>query len=235
MWIAIAVIITISLTVALMLLIFAVMQRRRNEITNYNEYFALRSVTAGISERLHAAYPNSKWRWVCRPDRFAINGGIARIDVIDAKGEQFFVDVCLSSVNDYLALHISNAVELMASDTAATDNESQVNIEDNHLPSATPLTGAKPHNEESVTKWYNIVLIGTLTALIDDLNAKEEICVYIGQDGKAYIDEINCIAVVYDFGEMPDTALWGYIIESLGKEGLFAEVREENCIFISWA
>ena len=73
-----------------------------------------------------------------------------------------------------------------------------------------------------------------LTLTIDDLNAKNEVSFNVGQDGKAYVENGGNITVVYDFGEMPDVFLWGYVIEKLGKEGLFAEVREENCIFISW-
>jgi hypothetical protein len=77
------------------------------------------------------------------------------------------------------------------------------------------------------------VLIDALTALIEDLNADGEACLHIGQDGKAYAEEGG--DAVYEFGEMPDAALWGHITERLGESGLFAEVREENCIFISWA
>jgi len=93
----------------------------------------------------------------------------------------------------------------------------------------------KPNDEESVEKWYNIVFINALTTLIDDLNANGEVCFYIGQDGKAYTENDNGNIVVSDFGEMPDISLWTHIIERLGDAGLFAEVQNENRIFISWA
>ena len=50
-----------------------------------------------------------------------------------------------------------------------------------------------------------------------------------------YVDNVGGITIVYDFGEMPDIFLWGHITDKLADEGLFAEVQEENCIFISWA
>jgi hypothetical protein len=74
-----------------------------------------------------------------------------------------------------------------------------------------------------------------LFALIDDLNAKNEASVNIDKDGKAYLENGGNITVVYEFGKMPDVTLWSYIAEKLVEAGLFAEVQEENCIFISWA
>jgi hypothetical protein len=34
---------------------------------------------------------------------------------------------------------------------------------------------------------------------------------------------------------MPDVALWEQITEKLSEAGLFAEVQDGNCIFVSWA
>jgi len=233
MWIAI--LFSISLTMAFMQLTFAFTQMMRGKRSKRIKEMALKSVAAGICERFHAAHPGSKWRWVCRAEDFAQNGGIARIEVMYPSGTQQFMDVCLST-NGYMALHISNAVELTAADTepTLTERENPENTTETPVPATEPKTGVKPSDEESIIKWYNIVLINNLTNLIDDLNANNEVCIHIGQDGKAYTEDGGNITVVYDFGEMPDVTLWEHITEKLGEEGLFAEVQEGNCIFISW-
>lgn len=239
-----ATIITVSTLLLALLLMLAItitakkIRRRKDDV---NEELALKRIVTGICERLHAAYPNSKWRWVCRPAGFAVNGGIARIEVADSSGEQQFMDVCLSS-GGYMAVHVLNVFEL------AELNVSTHIKADEHVADAEISAGTGPDtmlcDEVSITKWYNIVFIDVLTALIDDLNADGEVCVYIGLDGKAYTDktcaatsdtQTQSISVVYDFGQMPDVNLWEYIIEKLGAAGLFAEVQDENCIFISWA
>jgi len=80
MWIATG--ISIVLTVAAMLLIFAIAQKRRckkiNEGIKTKEEVALKGISAGIKQRLHAAYPEleTQWRWVCRPAGFALNGAL---------------------------------------------------------------------------------------------------------------------------------------------------------------
>ena len=238
MWIAMMV--SIFLTAVVMLLIFAVMQKMKCRKIMKREEAALRGIVVGIGDRLHATHPGSRWKWICRPAGFAINGGIARIEVIYSSGERQFMDVCLSE-SRYMALHVMDVIELASLDNAhssITDYESTVNTADTAgtpVPTAAPMTGSMPYDEESLGKWYNIVLIDSLNALIDDLNANDEVCLHIGHDGKAFIEENSRITVVYDFGEMPDMALWGHITEKLGAAGLFAEVQEENRIFISWA
>jgi len=221
----------VSLVMAIMLLIFAIVQKwRLKKIANKKE-LALKSVAVGICERLYASYPGSRWRWVCRATGFAVNGGIARIEVVHSSGKQQFIDICLST-NGYMALHVANVVELTVSDTIPTTAGYKNSV--SATETAMPTAASKPLDEESIGMWYNIVLINALTDLIDDLNAKGEVCLYIGQDGKAYVDENGHAIVIYEFGEMPGMALWGHITEKLGTAGLFAEVQEENCIFISW-
>jgi len=241
MWIIIGV--SIASTATAMLLIFAIVQKTRSCKIKHKEELALKGIVAGIGNRLHASCPNTKWRWVCCPVGFATTGGIARIEVLNQSGDVSFMDVCLST-NGYMALHVLNVVELvttdMGSDTGLDGdvNSTPVDLEDTKEPSpsvVTPKTGAKPYDEETVIKWYNIMLIGALTTLIDNLNADGEVCIHISQDGKAYIEEDGNISVVYDFGVMPDVFLWNHIIDKLSEEGLFAEIQEENCIFISWA
>jgi len=234
MWLAIAV--SILITAVFMLFIFVFAQRIGKNKIKAKEELALKGIVAGINDRLHAAYPSSKWRWVCYPASFAANGGIARIEIIETHGYQRFIDICLTA-NGYMALHVINTVELTSLDTDSTltNANSLVNTTEAPIVVSSP-TGAttKPHDEESVTKWYNIVLIGTLTNLIDDLNAKGEVCVHINKGGKAYIEEDGSITVVYDFGIMPDVFLWGHVTDKLEDDGLFAEIQEDNCIFISW-
>jgi hypothetical protein len=134
-----------------------------------------------------------------------------------------------------MALHVLDVAELTASGVVSiADFGTSANTDEVSGPAA-PKTGVKPHDEESVTKWYNIVLINALNTLIEDLNADGEVCVHIDRDGKAYVEDGGSSSVAYDFGEMPDVTLWGYITEKLGAAGLFAEVQEEKCIFISWA
>jgi len=231
MWIII--VSSVSFAVILMLPVFAVVQKQRRKKIQSKEVQAIKGIGLGIGDRLHAACPDTKWRWVCRPAGFALNGGIARIEVIYPSGTQQFMDVCLGA-NGYMALHVLDVAELAASSVVSTaDLGTSANADEVPGPAA-PNAGAKPHDEESVTKWYNIVLINALNTLIEDLNADGEVCVHIDRDGKAYVED-GGTSVVYDFGEMPDVTLWGYITEKLGAVGLFAEVQEEKCIFISWA
>jgi len=233
MWSVIAM--STSFTVMLVLLTYVVVQRRKGKKSKHKEALALKGVEAGIGDRLHAAHPGSKWKWICYPAGLAISGGIARIEVCYISGKEQFMDVCVSA-KGYMALHVLNVAELNKPDTepAPADNEYPADTGALTIPGAAPLTGISPHDEESVGKWFNIVLIDALTGLIDDLNASGEVCLQIGQDGKAYTEENGVITTVYDFGEMPDMTLWGHIIEELGAAGLFAEVQEGNCIFISW-
>ena len=213
----------------------AILRKRKRRRVKMKDEHAFNGIGLGISERLHADYPGSKWRWVCRPADYAVNGGIGRIDVLDQHGKRFFMDVCYSA-GGYMALHVLNVVELTASEPSASLVGSVSPVNDSELPFPTgATTGAKPIDEESVATWYNIVLIDALTSLIDDLHAKGEVCLYIGQDGKAFVEENGSNTIICAFGDMPDMALWSHITERLAGAGLFAEVQEGNCIFISWA
>jgi len=239
MWIMVMV--SNVLTAAVMVLVLAAVQSIKSKNAKAKEEKALTGVSAGISVQLYDACPGSQWRWECRPVDFATKGGIARIEVTDHVGSVRFMDVCLMAGN-YLALHETGMVKLSkprANASAVSDNTDFENpatiTEAITVQADAPQMDIKPNDEESVIKWYNIVLIDTLTAVINDLNAKDEVCVHIGLDGKAYVDNGGGITVVYDFGEMPDISLWGHITDKLAEEGLFAEVQEENCIFISWA
>jgi len=238
MWIAIG--LSSVLTATVMSLVFALVQKLRRRKNKNKEDSAFNGIVVGIGERLHAAHPSSKWRWVCRPADFATNGGIARIEVIDLSKNVRFMDVCLS-IKGYMALHMSNVVELAAANTGEDTTSTCVELETPEdevevpvLPTS-PKADTTPYDEETVTAWYNIVFIETLTALINDLNAKGEVCVYINRDGEAYIEDWDDGTIVCTFAGMPDVALWGHITDKLGESGLFAEVEEDNCIFISWA
>jgi len=249
MWIIIAGIVFIAAVIMTSVLrIFVIIQKNSRKKASQEaiakEELALQGISAGIGERLYAAYPDSKWRWVCCPASFALNGGIARIEVVHPFGKEIFIDVCLS-VKGYMALHVLDVVELVMPDIAIEDSapvsfESPVSAPasvsyETFVSAAVPKTGSKPHNEETIASWYNIVLIDRLTALIDDLNAKGEVCLNIGQDGKAHAEANGSSAIVCDFGEMPDISLWEHVTDKLVTAGLFAEIQEENSIFISWA
>lgn len=216
----------------LIILVYAIVQKSRRKKAKHKEEQALKGVALGIGQRLYAAHPNSKWRWVCYPARFATNGGIARIEVIYASGGRQFMDVCLS-IGGYMAIYVLNVTELLAAEVADIAN----NYASSNLATSSVATNVaiKPHDKETIGKWYNIILINKLTALIDNLNASGEVCLYIGADGKAYAENNGDIAVIHDFGDMPDLALWDFITERLSKEGLFAEIQENERIFISWA
>jgi len=285
-----------------------------NELEEVEKKPNLRGVELGICERLHAAHPNSKWRWVCRPTDFATKGGIARIEVSSSSGEEFLVDVCLdlySSENGFLVLHRSGSAGLMdigVPTYVASPSETNLSASLNssgllglprisglpklsRIPELTELSSslgllgiAYPRlspsdqnliDKSNIDKWFNIVFIGTLNNLISDLNVQGEVGLHIDRDGMVYVgdyegigeyeddeetddgvsygcgyggydDNINndtyisrnnaCsdFAIVHNFGEMPDTSLWGHIIDRLGEEGLFAEVRSGGHLFVSW-
>jgi hypothetical protein len=226
-------------TAALMLIIFADMRRRKRARATRYEETALMDIAADIGAQLHAACPGSRWRWVCYPKAFATDGGIARIEVLHTSGKQQFMDACHSQ-NGYLVLHVTDATELMPLGAAATapDFESQPDtMVTREVPLSIfyPPTYDLPYDEEGACQWYNIILIDRLRALIANLNADGEVCLYLDQDGKAYTEDGGNVCTVYDFGEMLHVTLWEHITEKLGEEGLFAEVQENSRIFISWA
>jgi len=226
--------ISFSLVTMFLLFLHIAIHRRRSKKNKRKEERALKGIAAGIGDRLHAAHPDSKWKWICCHVGIATNGGIARIEVLYISGEKQFMDVCVSP-KSYMALHMLNVAELSAQETYM-DSERPVDMPCKPKSVATaPTVGLQPHDEESVGKWFNIVLIDALTALIDDLNASGEVCLYIGHDGKAYVEENDGNTIVYDFGEMPDMFLWEHITDKLGEAGLFAEKQEGNRIFVSWA
>jgi len=242
MWTALAIFLAITALILIIAIVFLINQQsQRSKIkeTKIKGETALKGIELAIGDRLCAAFPDEerKWRWVCKPNSFVVDGGIARIEVVFSDGEQMFMDVCLSP-NSYMALHVLNITELTPVNTPAV---SRVPIEvsvstvgKGPIPSH-PSMGAKPHDEESLGKWYNIVLIDPLTTLIGNLNAAGELCLYIGNDGKAYTEENGSTNLVYEFGDMPDISFWDCITEKLSRAGLFAEVQEDNCLFISWA
>ena len=229
--------IALSSATMFLLLLHMVIHRRKNKNIKRKDELTLQGVTTGIGDRLHAAHPGSKWKWICCPVGLATNGGIARIEVLYVSGKQQFMDVCVSP-KGYMALHLINVDELSVHDARSDSADFEYPVDTLRkleLVGVAPKVGIQPHNEESVGKWYNIVLINALTALIDDLNANGEVCLYIGQDGKAYVEENDGTTVVYDFGDMPDMLLWEHVTEKLGEAGLFAEEQEGNRIFVSWA
>ena len=223
-------------TSLLILLIFAITQKSKRTKEMRREEQALKGVASGIGARLHAAHPKSKWRWVCRPAGFAVSGGIARIEVVYTSGEQCFMDVCLSD-SGYMALHMINVTELAVANDEQLDGGYAAPADGKNLNTASVVmdTTIKPHDRETVGKWYNIVLINNLTTLIDDLNAQGEVFLIINKDGKAFVEDGVSNTTVFDFGELPDELLWDFIIEKLSVEGLFVEVHENSGIFISWA
>jgi len=275
MWIVIfGIVFIIAILVTLVLSIIAIIhlgKKRKRRKAKIKEESVLQGISAGISAQLHAIYPDSKWRWVSRFVDFATNKGIARIEVKPRSDsdEKVFMDVCLGA-NGYMAIHVLDVVELAAfvtnianidTDHIPLDFDNPISGNEAFIPSAAPVV-QKPHDEETISSWYNIVLIDKLTALIDDLHANGEVCLFIGQNGRAYVENAenrdckcengdckgnncnddgcndgNCVTItsVCNFGEMPDISLWGFITDKLSMAGLLAEVQEENRIFISWA
>ena len=233
MWIAIAISIVITMIVIVIIFVF-VRKLQRNKMKRKEEA-VLKGISTNICERLHVAIPNSKWRWVCRPSGFVLNGGIARIEVIEQSQSVSYIDVCLST-NRYMALHLLNVVELTTSELVV-NNVNYLNSDNitKTIISSAPKTDIKPYDKESVIKWFNIILFDTLNSIIGDLNANNGVCLYIGKNGEAYTDVNGEKSILHEYGEMPDVSLWDYIIEKLGESGLFAENQNDDCIFISWA
>jgi len=208
----------------------------------------LMCIDAGIRERLYTLDPLSKWRWACRPVGFATSGGIGRIEVVDHNGHSFFVDVCFDvglAENGLLTLYRSGAVELTEASFGSAMLD--VGIAQPALPVPEQLQSqSRPHlqphpqastpkisvnSEADADKWFNIVFYQSLSALISNLHAKGELCLHIDKDGKTYNDNSE----VYNFGEMPEITLWSRIIGRLDEKGLYAEIREGDCLFVSWA
>jgi len=200
-------------------------KRKNNEMTQSSVEAGIKS---GIASRLHAICNGSKWRWVCKPLNFATNGGIARIEAIYASGERCFIDVCYDAVDGYMALHVTDAVELAIAETVLP-------VAADEAPTLTESAPAiRPDDEESVAKWFKIVLIGALTDLIGELHANGEASLHIGHDGKAYIENGSGRRIVHEFGNLPDNSLWGNIVDKLSESGLYAEIQGSDSIFISW-
>ena len=226
-WIAIIICTAILFFAICLSLIFAKAIRRRESKIKSDEEAILNGIETGIAAQLHAACPESKWRWVCRPLNWVTNGGIARIDVMDSSGKQRFMDVCYR-VDGYMALHVIDAVELVTKEVAAHTKDADVLS----MPILNPVV--KPDDEESVATWFKIVLIGTLTELIGELHADGEASLHIGHDGKAYVETESGRKSVHEFGNLPDATLWDYIVDKLNDSGLYAEIQGNDSIFISW-
>jgi len=246
-------------TFNLLIIIVVLLIMRLSAITHKRkvkriEESALMGIESGIAARLHAVWPKSKWRWVCCPASFASSGGIARIEVLHSDDRQSFMDVCLST-NNYMALHVANVVELgsetheVSSYNASAAKDEKLEDDshstasgsifdwldmDEDFESDVSSTDTKFHDKESVIAWYNIVFKDALASLIDNLSSRDEACIHIGQDGKAYTERDGIITIEHDFEEMPVMSLWSHIIDKLGEDGLFSEAREGNSIFVSW-
>jgi len=232
MWI---VIITCAIVVSVTILILVsakAIRRRKNKGKKgmdeiLDEEAVLNGIKAGISTQLHTAYPESQWRWICRPIDWVANGGLARIEVKMPSGKKNIVDVCYRA-DGYMALHVTNAVEMAAMEVA--EKAMCTALTTNHASS--PVI--EPNDEESVTKWYKIALKGALTDLIGELHANEEASLHIERNGKAYVGDENDRKLVYEFGGLPDSSLWSCIVDRLTESGLYAEIQGNDSIFISW-
>ena len=193
-------------------------EKRKKSRGLKKEAAALERIAEEIGAQLYASCPESKWRWLCRPAGFEI-GGMGRIAVRYPCKTEIFVDVCISQ-RGYVELLVANVQRLSAKVLA--------------LP---VVKGIKPIDEESTAEWYESVFIGTLTGLIADLTAKDDmcLCVCISRDGRVYTGEPGKCAAILQFESMPDVSLWEYIIEQLAEKNLLAEVWNEDHLFISWA
>jgi hypothetical protein len=123
---------------------------------------------------------------------------------------------------------VIDAIELVAREAAVQTEDADALL----LP--TSISVVKPDNEEVIERWYKIVLIGALTDLIGELHAGGEASLQIGYDGRAYVEAEGGRKLVYEFGNLPDSSLWGYIIDKLNESGLYAEIQDIGSIFISW-
>ena len=220
-----------SVTILILVSVKAIRKRKNTSRKGADEALdgeaVLKGIKAGISAQLHAAYPESQWRWICQPLDWVTNGGLARIEVKEPSGKKIIVDVCYR-VDGYMALHVTNAAEMAAIEVA--EQEMDMALTTNHV--SNPVI--EPNDEESVTKWYKIVLKGALTELIGELHANEEASLHIERDGKTYVGDENGRKLVHEFGNLPNRSLWGYIVDKLSESGLYAEIQGNDSIFISW-
>ena len=195
----------------------------------------IKDVENEVCVKLGRAYPGSKWRWICCPERFAEMGGIARISTEGTDSQ--YIDVDLTASGEIFLHKISPITEITPI-IADEDTPNQVASEENIVPGdntcETPPTTSIFTDEDTITKWCNIVLEGTLFEVVSDLNSVGYLSLYITADGDAfYVNEEGEHCHKAKFEGMPDVALWGHISDKLIFEGLFAEEREGK-LFVSW-
>jgi|GEM_PF-1709250 len=227
-------------------------QKKRAEAAR-EEKRVLQGIEARISEQLYDAYEGSRWRWVSKATDFAKVGGTARIEVIHLCGTKQFMDVCFL-VGSHLTLQVINATDLSEAKAAAeavkaersvdADASSDNSAESVSAPASEPMAAAKPlavekaaalSDDESVRKWYEIVLSSALGGLVKGLNAKGELSLYIDCDGKAYTEEGTERIEAHSFGKLPDIAFWEQIVGWLSYDGYRAEIDRDDRLFLSWA
>ncbi|MCL2841461.1 MAG: hypothetical protein FWE05_11915 [Defluviitaleaceae bacterium] len=194
-----------------------------------------------ISHRVSTIIPDAKWRWVCSPSYLLEHGGIGRIEIFYGDSQSQYIDVCLTVENGNiksLTLFKANVEDFemaASSDVEVDENENAPAIGEEVMHNAPDAQA--PTDEEGIEKWFNIVLIGTLSDLINDLNAKGEVCLTIKEDGSTYVENKGIPNKVADFGKLPKKSLWAFIVDKLAENGLFSELQgdEQDELYISWA
>ena len=194
-------------------------QKRRNR---KRESSALERIKTGISERLYTVCPTSEWRWVYCPIGIGKNGGIARIEVLYPTGKIETADVYVAQ-GGYMKLYPVECRELHVCTIASAPD-----AQDNH-------DDVYPVGADDLADWYNNVFITALMPIITDLSAKDELCLCISQKGHVCIGEPGDCELIHKYNSMPEVSLWDYVIEQLAENNLYAEVWNEEYLFISWA
>ena len=190
-----------------------------------------------ISKKLTAVLEDARWRWVCCPSDITRIGGIARIEVLCTDNGSQYVDVCLSVKDNELqgltlfrvtVCEFGKAESSVPKMSVEKEKPATAVIDDGAV--YTSLITSKPTNEDDVTKWFNIVLIGTLRDLIADLHIKGEQSLVIKECGQVCVEGKEAA----EFGELPERTHWELITGKLAEEGLFSEEQDEG-LFVSWA
>ena len=193
-----------------------------------------------VNAQLYKAAPGSKWRWVWKPADFESKGGIARLEVMDPGGDTRFLDNCITieggrvcnatlidvSVTNHTAYAVTDNALIESGDETTDVKISQAG--DTASPTMLLTT------EDNVIRWFNVILYDDLSALITDLNAQDETCLTIADDGKVRTGVKKSESIIKDFGKMPTRNLWNVIIDKLIIAGLFSEERDEG-LFVCWA
>lgn len=172
--------------------------------------YAVNQLSHRVTDKLHSAFPDSKWSWVDKPtSKIFTDGGRVRISTsnTDKYNE---ADVILDT---YGRIEIKM---LKTNTVSEIINKSDDKVSANY--------------NVDTNMWYEQCGQKVLTDIITELNARGTKTLCINKDGSIVVDDNKQIGMLEAF---PSKNLWKKLISVFEQNGLTA-VENENSIQLGW-